>query len=373
MRQVRERGIMKMSNKKIHYYNIDRLESYKAQINLAYSEKGNGKSYQVKHKRGLNYYFESGQRFILLRRFKDEITTEKVEHYFADVDIAGLTNNKYNCVVAWRHNIYLATYDPEKCKAIKGEIVGYYMALSQEQSYSGCSFLDVENIIFEEFMSRTIYLPGEADKLMFLYNTVDRKRGTTRLWLVGNSVSRVCPYLSDWNLLDIIKKQKHGDIDMIEIPCDDEGSVVTMAIEYCESSGRTGFAIGNAAKMINEGDWQTEPQPHLPKSVKCYRVLYRVVFLFKGFMFRADYLMDKETKEICWHVVPKDSPVKKNTIVITDKPSPSMWYSCDLYNLKLKNEKLKRLMQSFNDSNIFYCSDLCGTDFKQAVDIPIRR
>lgn len=48
----------------------------------------------------------------------------------------------------------------------------------------GASYLDVEDIIFEEFMSRSTYLSNESNKLMNLYATVDRKRLKTRLWLV---------------------------------------------------------------------------------------------------------------------------------------------------------------------------------------------
>jgi len=94
----------------------------------------------------------------------------------------------------------------EKQKEVKKS--GYAVALSTEQNYAGASYLDVEDIIFEEFMSRNVYLANESNKLMNFYATVDRKRLTTRLWLVGNSISRVCPYINDWNLHKIISSQK---------------------------------------------------------------------------------------------------------------------------------------------------------------------
>ena len=58
---------------------------------------------------------------------------------------------------------------------------------------------------------------------MNFYATVDRKRLTTRLWLVGNTISRVCPYINDWGLHNIISSQKQGTIKTIEIKgADDE-------------------------------------------------------------------------------------------------------------------------------------------------------
>lgn len=49
-------------------------------------------------------------------------------------------------------------------------------------------------------MERGCYIAHEPDKLMIFYSTVDRKRGTTKLWLLGNTISRVCPYIYSWNL-----------------------------------------------------------------------------------------------------------------------------------------------------------------------------
>ena len=110
-----------------------------------------------------------------MRRLKEEISSEKIEQYFADVDISKLTDNKYNCISLYRKILYLSKYDIETGKTQRIEKIGYVVALSTEQNYAGASYLDVDDIIFEEFMSRTDYLPNESDKLMNFYATVDRK------------------------------------------------------------------------------------------------------------------------------------------------------------------------------------------------------
>jgi hypothetical protein len=112
------------------------------------------------------------------------------------------------------------------------------MALSTEQHYSGGSFLDVKRIIFEEFMERGNYVKGdnEPDLLMFLYSTIDRKRGTTELWLVGNSVTKVCPYIHAWGLDDIFRNIKQGQIKTKII--DNGTNKIKIAVEFCGSSGR---------------------------------------------------------------------------------------------------------------------------------------
>ena len=56
-----------MSNKKITHYNMDKIESENADFNIIYGERSNGKSYQLKHKRAVIKYLETGKRFILMR------------------------------------------------------------------------------------------------------------------------------------------------------------------------------------------------------------------------------------------------------------------------------------------------------------------
>lgn len=93
-----------------------------------------------------------------MRRWKEEISTEKIEQYFSDVDVAKLTNGKYNCITMYRKALFLSYYDNETGKTKRFDKIGYVVALSTEQNYAGASYLDVEDIIFEEFMSRSTYL-----------------------------------------------------------------------------------------------------------------------------------------------------------------------------------------------------------------------
>lgn len=364
-----------MNSKKIHY-NLDNIDKIGARFNLIYGERSNGKSYQVKHKKGVEKYLKTGRRFILMRRWKEEITSEKIEQYFQDVDVAKLTDGKFNCITLYRKCLYLSIYDNETGKTKRFDKIGYVVALSTEQNYAGASYLDVDDIIFEEFMSRSIYMANESNKLMNFYATVDRKRLTTRLWLVGNTISRVCPYINDWGLHEVISTQKQGTIKVIERSPESEwftGETVKIAIEYCKSTGQSSGTIGTNAKMINTGAWETSPQPHLPKSYKEYQVLFRFGFQYQNFRFLSEYLMDKETKEVCWFIRPHYKDFTDDLIVFSDTIKMSKLWQRDIYNISIKNEKLRDLFMSFKENKIFYATDLCGTDFKQVIDFSIRR
>ena len=371
--------------KKINYWKIDRIEKEDADINIIFGEKGNGKSFQVKHKRALeNYldslknvanlpeYFKEGKRFMLVRRLKEEITKEKILQYFNDAKIEELTNGEYNCIEVYTHKIFLAKRIDYNHKE-RGELIGYAIALSTEQSYSSLSFLDVSDIILEEVFSRDRYLYREPDKLMTLYSTVDRKRHTTKIWMVGNTISRVCPYIYEWGLYEIISKMKQGEIKTINMPSTD-GDIVKVAIEYCESTGVSSHTIGASKDMISSGEWMTNPQPHLPKSVNLYRKEFRMLFWYKQLKFLAELLVDPETHDIAWFIYPYNGDIDDKTIVISDVIKPNRYYQRDVYNLSVGNDKLRYFIaNTFREQNIFYATDLTGCEFKQAIDFVIRR
>ena len=362
---------------KIIHYSLDNIDKENAIINIIYGERSNGKSYQVKHKKAVEKYLNTGRRFILMRRWKEEITTEKIEQYFQDVDIYKLTDGAYNCVSMYKKQLFLSRYNNETGKTTRGDKIGYVVALSTEQNYAGASYLDVDDIIFEEFMSRGAYIGGgESDKLINFYLTVDRKRGSTRMWLVGNTISQVCPYLNDWGLQSIVLNQKQGTIETIELPTgtyNEEGEEITLkcAIEYCSSTGATSFAIGKHKDMLNKGTWQTDPQPHLPKSIKEYKKLFRMGFEFQGFRFIGELL--KDDKNLVWFIYPYKKEFKDKFLVISDNIKPSKYYQRNIYNLTIKNDKLSYLLDTFRESLIFYATDSVGTNFKQAIDFDIRR
>lgn len=206
---------------------------------------------------------------------------------------------------------------------------------------------------------------------MYFYSTVDRKRGTTKLYMVGNSISRVCPYIKAWGLDSIFKKMKQGDIEKKVIH--NEANDVTLAIEFCKSSGGKTMSIGNASKTIDSGAWQTSPQPKLPKSYNEYNKVYRIGFFFKGFKYIAELLSDKEDYKICWFIYPFYGEFDDDIFIFSDVIKISPYWNRNIYDCSVKSEKLQKILQTFRESIIFYSDDLCGTEFKEVIDFSIKR
>lgn len=382
------------------HYNIDTLDKEGSQINWILGERSNGKSYQVKHKKGILRYWCDGvnyhanyknknevieecikskeRRFGLIRRLQEEIKPSVALNYFSDIDVYKITDGKYNTFDIYRERVYLANYDIETHKTKRGEFIGYLFALSIEQNYAGGSFLDITDLIFEEVITRKTYLKNEPSKLLNLFCTVDRKRGTTRLWLPGNTISRVCPYFEEWGIDKLVREMKQGDIKSVWIPTgevDEDGIKVEvkMSVEYCKSTGRSSFVIGKHAEMLNTGAWQTEPQPHLPKSIKEYQSIFKVGFLYKSFKFIGEYMQDKFNNSLIWFIYPYNGEFKDDLIVFSDVIKPSPYWFRNIYNTNIQNKSVLAILRNFTESNIFYASDLCGTDFKQVIDFEIKK
>ena len=366
--------------KKINYYNIDRIMKENADINWILGERSNGKSYQVKLKIMFDEYFESFKknqdnpdRFMLVRRREDEITITLCQAYFDDFKnyISKMTDDKYDHIKVSTNKIYLAKgYGKNE---ILGDYIGYRLALINEQDLAGTSYLDVKNIIFEEVISRSTYLGlKEPDKLMNLYSTIDRKRGIVKLWLLGNTISKVCPYFNAWGLDKYLYKMQPGDIItyLTDSGYDDK---VKIAIEYTGSSGTSSHTIGKSSAMMSDGSWQVDEQPKLDRSIKDYKYLnFEIFFKYKTFIFKARLYKGNDM----FFFVSPAKKISKNSILFTDEILDRPLTFINPYNITINNNYLNNVKNIINKcfitSKIFYCNDVVGTDFKQVLPFKIK-
>ena len=348
------------------YYSLKNILKHKAQYNILLGERSNGKSYSVKEKSISDAYNDIG-KFIYLRRWDIETKQFLVESYFADAPIKAITNGEYETVVVYQKNIYLANYD-DKGKAIKGKHIGYVRALSAEEHYKSGSYLDVENVIYEEFISNNGYLPRETVKLQSFVSTVARRRSIS-VFLIGNTISRICPYFSDWQLTNI-PKQKQGTIEIYNMETDevdDNGEKITVkiAVEFCENSGNNSkMFFGINSKMTTSGVWECSAQPILPKRVERYKELYRIIFEYNNNKFLCRFMLDENSKipNYFWYIEPKTTDILENTRVISNHFSTSLLYTNKFTPL---NDKERIAFSLIEQNKIYFSDNLCGAEFKQ--------
>lgn len=362
-------------NKKPKYYDITKVknmaEKEGSNFIFIYGGKSKGKSFQAKvHLMIMHYIQNPGRRFCLLRRYDDEVNKAKTELYFRDVlqniDLMSLTDDKYNCIECISHKIYF-TFVDDAGKTKRKEHIGYAICLNREQNFSSIlSEKDIDNIIFEEFQSRTIYLTEEADKLDFLYSTIDRERGTTKLWFLGNAISKACPYWQHFGILDIVKSQKSASIDAHVI----EGKKILLEKTPVFNSTKT--TVGTAADAIAKGDWYATPQPRI-KMKGHKRGLMYVRFNFSGLLFLGELCMTQE-KVMYWHIRSVDFfqyKEKPQYLVTNTFQPPSPYTGSCIYDMG--GERFREIIKkTFKEDTIFYATNETGTDFKSSCSFRLR-
>lgn len=309
---------------------MHRILKTDANYYILLGERSNGKSYAVKH-----YCIEdainNGNLFILLRRYTVESKNFMMESYFDDVDTFKLTNGEYNAITVYRGGIYLTVLTEEN-KAVRGTKIGMVMSLSIANHYKSMSLLKYKNLIYEEFITDDLYLQNEPFELQNLVSTIAR-RNKIKVFLIGNTISRLCPYFTEWSLVNI-PRQKMGTIDIYNMETnqiDNDGSqvIVKIAVEMCENSGSNSkMFFGSQSNQIVNGSWKSKEFPHIPYDYKECEVMYGINFVVYNMIYTSEIL--KKDEDIFIFTRPANKIKKERVIqpefslnmLVTDKLIP---------------------------------------------------
>lgn len=179
------------------YYDYSKVMSFNAYFNFIIGARGLGKTFGAKNL-VLRRAIKTGEQFIYLRRYKDELKVSK-DAFFADIaeDFPDWD---------FRINGYAAEMAPADSRDVKKrewQVIGFFVALSTAQSKKGVSYHAVRWILFDEFIiekGTTHYLPREDIAFQNFYSTVDRWKDKTRVFFLANSVSMMNPYFLAYDI-----------------------------------------------------------------------------------------------------------------------------------------------------------------------------
>lgn len=346
------------------FYDIKRLLEINAQYNILLGERSNGKSFQVK-KHAIEKYLRGEGKVIYLRRFTVEVKPNMVEEYFNDENLnyKKMTNGKYDGVMCYRGLIYFFYYG-ENDERIRGESFGKYVALSTERQQRSLSLTEYTTIIYEEFITMP-YLQTECRDLMHFVSTVAR-RNIIQVFMIGNTISRLCPYFSEWQLTHI-PQQKMGDIDIYKMSTnqvDENGEkiYVTIAVELCANSGNNSkMFFGQASKMITSGVWEADEQHHLINDYKSYNCIYKITVINMNMMYCIEWLKNDNGESFLYcHPTNK---IKTKRIISNDW-SEDMFTTKKLFPI-CKGDLIIRKLISLG--KICYSDNLTGSEFSNII------
>ena len=327
----------------------------KAQYLLLLGSRSSGKSYQAKEEALIQAY-EGKSTFVYLRRWSKDVKYAAVESYFNDMPISKYTKGEYDGVKAWNGYLYFTTTADDGTR-ITGKRIGRYCGLNRAEEYKSQVFKE-RIIIYEEFITDETYLTNEPTKLQHFVSTVFRGEPGT-VFLIGNTLSRTCPYFFEWCLEGVLK-QKIGTIEIYHY--DTEEGKIDIAVEYCEPAkgGKNTMFFGQAAKQIITGEWDVIDVPKLPKERSKYEKIYEVLVTYMNFKFVIELLIEPEEGGAICYVYPY---TKKRQILrqITNIFSDSLWVSAKL-DMSKKPEKM--IYDCFRLGKVCYSDNLTGSDFK---------
>lgn len=347
---------------KKQYYDISDVLSTNAQYIILLGQRANGKSYQAK-KTALENVFNNKKKFVYLRRWKDDIKAASVEKYFADMPIERITRGEFDHIRAWHNNLYFAQTD-EDGKIIRGPEIGMYGALNEAERYKSWAFTNpstgennYEYIIYEEFITDKLYLTDEPNRLQQFVSTVFRNNGGHVL-MVGNTLSRVCPYFTEW-CLDGTLNQKIGTIEVYHYHTGD-GGIVDIAVERCaNTTQKNKMFFGQSEKQIVSGEWDTREVPHLPRRHEEYDMVYEVLVEYQKFKFVMQLLIEPKDGGTIVYIYPY---TKNRKIIrkISTEFTDDIWTTSRL-DISRKPEAV--MANCFRIGKVCFSDNLCGADF----------
>jgi hypothetical protein len=159
--------------------------------------RGDGKTYGAK-KKVIKDAINKGDLFIYLRRYREELSLSArtffadIDHEFPDYDFRVRGSSAEMAPISTR----------DEKKRVWQEI-GYFIALSRAQQYKSTAFPKVKTIIFDEFIiekGAVQYIANEPEVVKNFYNTVDRSKDKTRIFMLANAVRITNPHFIEYNI-----------------------------------------------------------------------------------------------------------------------------------------------------------------------------
>ena len=334
--------------KLVKYYSLKKILKNNSQYNVIIGERSNGKTYACL-KYALDNFFKKGEEFVYLRRWNDDVKTKRMQTLFTPFkDYLEKRNGK---VIFKSGTFYFVDLDTEI-----ETVMAYALSISEVEHMKSSSYENVTTVIFDEFLTRRVYLVNEFVSFMNVLSTIIRKRENVIIFMLGNTVNRFCPYFSEMGLKNI-EHMKQGTIDLYKY-----SSGMTVSVEYCSNlnrvkKGSSYFAFDNPdLKMITEGKWELGIYPHVSWHLYSENIFFSFVISFNDKLYQGDIYNDDNGIYIFIHN--KTTPIKEDTWVFSLESVPSKLYNVSVYSGG--NKVLNLIKNLFLNNKVFYQDNSVG-------------
>lgn len=359
-----------MPKKSFKFYDIRHLvtEYPDAHYYMAIGERSNGKTYSTLDY-ALERYFKYGEQFAYIRRYGEDIRPKQLSNLFSGHEennrITKLSNGEYVGITYRSNRFKLYSTTEEGEILVTEEPIGFAFDLNSMEHTKSISFPKVTTIIFDEFLSRQSYLPNEFLLFTNTLSTIIRLRDNVKIFMLGNTVNKYCPYFGEMGLTHI-KEQKQGTVDVYKYG----DSALEVVVEYCNSSSSRGgkksdvyFAFDNPQlQMITTGSWEIAVYPHLPVKYKPKDIVAEFFIDFDRELLHGNIIFTGEGAPfVFFHY--KSTPIKEDDdIVYGQEPSylPNRRVGFNGYRDKIT----QFVLRCIRENRVFYSTNEVGEIFR---------
>lgn len=294
------------------FYNLSRIVETGAQYCVVMGERSNGKTYAV-DKYGVQKFAKTGEQMAIVRRWQDDFTGKRGATMFdalvANDEISKATGGEWTGVYYYGSRWYFCRFDEDGKRITHEKPFAYGFSISSMEHDKSTSYPDITTVLFDEFITRTAYIPDEFVLFMNVISTIVRHRTNVRIFMLGNTVNKYCPYFREMGLSHI-KDMKPGSIDIYQYG----QSELRVAVEYCapNSQGKESdlyFAFDNPKlNMITGGVWEIDTYPHCPVKFTPKDIVYIYFIQFAGDLLQCE-IVKHESMEFTF-IHRKTTPLK---------------------------------------------------------------
>lgn len=360
--------------KKQTYYNLEKILSYGCQYNMIIGQRSNGKTYAAL-KMILENYCKSRKQGVILRRYEEDFRGARGRVMFQAINNdkwpEKLTRGKWTDIYYFGGQWFLCTYDDDGKRITDKRPFCYGLSLAGTEHDKSTSYPDVTTVVFDEFLTRTFYLQDEFVLFCNQLSTIIRDRADVIILMLGNTVSKYCPYFREMGITDI-KKQKQGTIDVYSYG----NSGLKVAVEYCaERVSVTGsdayFAFQNPQlKMIRSGAWELEFHDHLPRKYRPADVLMVFYIDFDGELLQGNIVMPEQDLFIYIHA--KTSPLQNRDedLIYSDKRKSAPNWRRSVWKDSLPVSR--KICRIINDGQVYFSDNETGEVFQNYLKWAVR-
>ena len=345
------------------YYSLNKINKKDATYNVIFGERSNGKTYATL-KQALENYFDNGSQFAYIRRWSVDVQPKRMNNLFnaiiEDGYLEKLSGGKFTAIFYRTGRFYLCTYN-DKGKPIYNEedIIGYAFSLSENEHNKANSYPRVTNIIFDEFLTNKIYLPDEFILFMNTVSTIVRQRTNVKIYMLGNTVNKFCPYFKEMGLTNILS-MKQGTIDLYTYG----ETKLKVAVEYANSKKKFKknnfyFAFNNPKlKMITGGAWELNIYPHAPVKWLPKNIMFTYFIDFNDSIYQCEIISKDDN--VFTYIHEKTTPIKNpdKDIIYTLDYNPKINYNINI--LKPLNDYQNKITWFYTHDRVYYQNNNVG-------------